>query len=106
MPACAGGQGEICNQLPWPTNANGTGASLQLIDPHQDNWRVGNWAAVLTNTPAVTPQWVYVTATGTRQFLLALHLSAIRRRRLCGRHQAGRRQRAGSGREHPDQRRF
>jgi len=31
------------NQLPWPTNANGTGASLQLIDPHQDNWRVGNW---------------------------------------------------------------
>ena len=32
------------NQLPWPTNANGTGASLQLIDPHQDNWRAGNWA--------------------------------------------------------------
>ena len=52
------------NQLPWPTNANGTGASLQLIDPHQDNWRVGNWAAVSTNAP-VTPQWTYVTATGT-----------------------------------------
>ena len=51
-------------QLPWPTNANGTGASLQLIDPHQDIWRVGNWAAVLTNTPA-TPQWTYITATGT-----------------------------------------
>jgi hypothetical protein len=33
------------NQLPWPTNAAGTGASLQLIDPHQDNWRVGNWLA-------------------------------------------------------------
>jgi regulation of enolase protein 1 (concanavalin A-like superfamily) len=32
------------NQLPWPTGANGTGASLQLIDPHQDNWRVGNWS--------------------------------------------------------------
>jgi CotH kinase protein/Lamin Tail Domain len=30
--------------LPWPTNANGTGASLQLLDPHQDNWRVGNWS--------------------------------------------------------------
>lgn len=30
---------------PWPTNANGTGASLQLIDPNQDNWRVGNWSA-------------------------------------------------------------
>ena len=29
---------------PWPTNANGTGSSLQLIDPRQDNWRVGNWA--------------------------------------------------------------
>ncbi len=32
------------DQLPWPTNANGTGASLQLIDSHQDNWREGNWA--------------------------------------------------------------
>jgi hypothetical protein len=52
------------NQLPWPTNANGTGASLQLIDPHQDNWRVGNWTVVSTNT-TVTPQWTYVTATGT-----------------------------------------
>ena len=52
------------NQLPWPTNASGTGASLQLIDPHQDNWRAGNWAAVLPNT-TVTPQWTYVTATGT-----------------------------------------
>ena len=55
---------EYENQLPWPTNANGTGASLQLIDPHQDNWRVGNWAAAATN-PSVTPQWTYVTATGT-----------------------------------------
>jgi hypothetical protein len=31
---------------PWPTNANGNGASLQLIDPNQDNWRVGNWSSV------------------------------------------------------------
>ena len=31
--------------LPWPTNADGTGASLQLTDPYQDNWRVGNWSA-------------------------------------------------------------
>jgi hypothetical protein len=30
---------------PWPTNALGTGYSLQLIDPRQDNWRVGNWAS-------------------------------------------------------------
>jgi regulation of enolase protein 1 (concanavalin A-like superfamily) len=55
---------EYENHLPWPANANGTGASLQLIDPYQDNWRAGNWAAVLTNTP-VTPQWTYVTTTGT-----------------------------------------
>ena len=52
------------NQLPWPTNANGFGASLQLVDPGQDNWRVGNWNSVLANTPA-TPQWTYSTATGT-----------------------------------------
>ena len=39
------------NQLPWPVNANG-GASLQLIDPHQDNWRVGNWSfAPFSATP-------------------------------------------------------
>ena len=31
--------------LPWPTNADGTGASLQLTDPQQDNWRAGNWTA-------------------------------------------------------------
>ena len=55
---------EYENQPPWPTNANVAGASLQLIDPHQDNWRAGNWAAVLTNTP-VTPLWMHVTATGT-----------------------------------------
>ena len=40
------------NQRPWPTNANGTGASLQLLDPRQDNWRAGNWSATpLTSTP-------------------------------------------------------
>ncbi len=36
---------------PWPTNAAGTGYSLQLIDPRQDNWRVGNWASAHA-TPA------------------------------------------------------
>jgi hypothetical protein len=41
------------NQLPWPTNANGTGASLQLIDPRQDNWRAGNWSFTpFSATPA------------------------------------------------------
>jgi regulation of enolase protein 1 (concanavalin A-like superfamily) len=46
---------------PWPTNALGTGASLQLIDPAQDNWRVANWAAVGMN---IHPEmkWVYATA--------------------------------------------
>ena len=59
------------NQLPWPTNAEGTGASLQLIDPSQDNWRVGNWQAAPTNT-STTLQWQYVTLTGsaTRPILL------------------------------------
>jgi hypothetical protein len=28
---------------PWPAGANGNGSSLQLVDPTQDNWRVGNW---------------------------------------------------------------
>jgi hypothetical protein len=37
---------------PWPTNTDGTGASLQLIDPRQDNWRAGNWSSTpLTATP-------------------------------------------------------
>ena len=52
------------NQLPWPANANAGGVSLQLVDPRQDNWRVGNWMAVAPNTPRM-PQWTYVTATGT-----------------------------------------
>jgi hypothetical protein len=52
------------NQLPWPTNADGTGTSLQLIDPNQDNWRAGNWATMPPNAP-FTPQWVYTTTTGT-----------------------------------------
>jgi hypothetical protein len=30
---------------PWPTAAGGGGSSLQVIDPRQDNWRAGNWAA-------------------------------------------------------------
>ena len=42
----------FANRLPWPTNANGTGASLQLIDPRQDNGRVGNWSvAPFSATP-------------------------------------------------------
>ena len=32
------------SEPPWPTAADGDGASLQLIDRLQDNWRVANWA--------------------------------------------------------------
>jgi hypothetical protein len=53
------------HSLPWPTNANGTGSSLQLIDPHQDNWRAGNWNTVPTTTNQPVPQWTYVTVPGT-----------------------------------------
>ena len=48
-------QVEYASQPPWPTNANGTGSSLQLIDPHQDNWRVGNWS---TSPWSATPDAV------------------------------------------------
>jgi hypothetical protein len=51
--------------LPWPTNANNPGVSLQLIDSQQDNWRVGNWSTGQTNVPPVVPQWVESSATGT-----------------------------------------
>ena len=59
------------NAAPWPSAIDNAGSSLQLIDPHQDNWRVGNWAAVVTNAPTV-PQWQHVTLTGvaTRSILL------------------------------------
>lgn len=36
-------------EAPWPAQARGGGASLQLVDPRQDHWRVGNWAASKTN---------------------------------------------------------
>jgi hypothetical protein len=45
--------------LPWPTNAGGAGTALQLTDPHQDNWRVGNWSAAPL---AATPGGVNTTA--------------------------------------------
>src|SRR5205807_7230735 len=54
------------NDLPWPAAADGGGASLQLIDPFQDNNRVANWAAVASvgsNSPqtliAMSNQWKY-----------------------------------------------
>ena len=49
---------------PWPAEADGSGGSLQLIDPLQDNNRVSNWAAIGSNGFA-PPQWKYVAITGT-----------------------------------------
>jgi hypothetical protein len=44
------------NRLPWPTNADGAGPSLQLVDAAQDIYRVGNWRATATNDAnRVTP---------------------------------------------------
>lgn len=44
------------DKAPWPVEADGYGSSLQLIDPAQDNRRVGNWAASATNaTVKATP---------------------------------------------------
>jgi hypothetical protein len=56
---------------PWPTPI--VGASLQLIDPRQDNWRVGNWATVSTTAGYALAQWVFVTtnvpATSSRIYI-------------------------------------
>jgi regulation of enolase protein 1 (concanavalin A-like superfamily) len=52
------------NTLPWPPTGNPPGASLQLLDPLRDNWRVGNWGVGTTNS-APQAQWVYATATGS-----------------------------------------
>ena len=40
------------DRAPWPTNADGLGASLQLIDPTLERARVANWAAAAP-TPGV-----------------------------------------------------
>ena len=41
---------------PWPASAAGSGRSLQLVDPRQDNWRVGNWAVAQSNLPPALAQ--------------------------------------------------
>ena len=54
------------SRAPWPQPANKPGSSLQLIDAHQDNWRVGNWGASAgTNPNGPAAQWAYFTVTGT-----------------------------------------
>ncbi len=47
---------------PWPSTA--PGVSLQLKDPAQDHFRVGNWATAPAGPPA-GQQWVHYSAAGT-----------------------------------------
>jgi hypothetical protein len=56
---------------PWPTAADGTGPSLQLIDPTQDISRVGNWSDgsgwryfSFTGTPGGTNLMFFLSAAG------------------------------------------
>lgn len=51
--------------LPWPAAANGTGPSLQLIDPSLDNSRVANWDAIEGSSTPPAPQWTFVSVTGS-----------------------------------------
>jgi len=60
--------------LPWPAAASGTGSSFQLLDPSQDNSRVGNWFSSFTpavyccgvSEPTRTNEgWRFVSASGS-----------------------------------------
>lgn len=53
------------NVPPWPQISTGSGVSLQLVDSFQPNDRVANWAIERTNSFETSPQWQYVTLTGT-----------------------------------------
>ncbi len=46
---------------PWPEAASGQGSALQLIDARQDNSRVGNWAAVASNSLNLSRQLLVMT---------------------------------------------
>ena len=68
---------------PWPAEANGTGSSLQLIDPTQDNRRPGNWQvsyvpAVYTPEQVIPPStnagWRMVSITGSMGIYRQLYL--------------------------------
>ncbi len=48
------------DELPWPTEADGSGYSLQLIDPTRDNTRIGNWR---TARPQGDRDWQRVSLT-------------------------------------------
>src|SRR5204863_8028561 len=58
------------NSVPWSTNANGTGSSLELIDPDQDNSRVANWtsryvSAIPTGGLIAQDGWRFFSASGS-----------------------------------------
>ena len=59
---------EFDSVAPWPTNANGTANSLQLIDARQDNWRVGNWAVSTAPGQTVSPGTTNTTAAALSTF--------------------------------------
>ena len=49
---------------PWPRQV--PGASLQVIDPAQDNYRLVNWGVQITESGGNNePQWQFVSTTGT-----------------------------------------
>ena len=56
------------DELPWPSSADGAGASLQLIDPAQDNNRIANWAAAPAGSvgPSNTPLTLLTITNGWR----------------------------------------
>lgn len=51
---------------PWPSGANGTGASLQLLNPSLDNRQAGNW--FVTPVPSNTPPTVLLPMTATWRY--------------------------------------
>ena len=63
---------------PWPTEADGSGASLQVIDAQEDNSRPGNWASVAGSGANAAPQWQRIVSRGTASTsLLYLYLETI-----------------------------
>ena len=66
--------------LPWDPDAAGTGSSLQLIDPLQDNSRPGNWVSLFV--PPRYSDAVYIpglTNSGWRQVVVVTNFAASTR---------------------------
>jgi hypothetical protein len=52
------------SQSPWPTAANGLGASLQLVESRADNTLPGNWQAIVAE-PFPSSRWQFASVKGT-----------------------------------------